>query len=422
MTQRHIPSLSLLPSVHPLVEPHKLKFVKRQVRHLWGLDPKQQATYQVQRMPAMNPVSLERQHLRLLKASQYVVAEKTDGVRFLLMLTCWPKHFPVCGGEPTALMFNRRYDTYEIRVMAPSTYFTRGTLLDGELAWEHVSATIPRQLYLIFDGMRLAGRSLVNLTYLERYQALQEALDLEGADILQYLTRWLEQAQIWAAERHKIICEGNAYALKFQMKPIFMATEIDTVSRQTATLRHASDGLILTPIYEPVHIGTHHTCFKFKEFHTMDLLWCAQWDQLTQTYVHELRYATAQGLQSCSEVGVRLPWPTSLERLPWVALTAGHVPCVLQSQHTYVQQVVAWHQERKHSSFQHIVEGTCDMPTDYELILQAPQVPPLLYFRILHIRYDKDRPNDKRTVERTLVNMAEKMTLSEVAAHLKSAG
>ena len=49
--------------------------------------------------------------------------------------------------------------------------------------------------------------------------------------------------------------------------------EIGVVWRTRRELKHKSDGLIFTPIEEPIRTGTHPTMFKWKSQHTVDILW-----------------------------------------------------------------------------------------------------------------------------------------------------
>ena len=68
---------------------------------LWGL-PK---TFK--RFPGCQPISIERRHFPILKANQYVICDKTDGERFLLLI------HRVNGENQCCLIDRGRFDYYK---------------------------------------------------------------------------------------------------------------------------------------------------------------------------------------------------------------------------------------------------------------------------------------------------------------------
>lgn len=275
----------------------------------WGLSARRSEQPLHRRNPGPNPVSVSLAALRDLNPDEYVVAEKTDGVRYALLL---------CGdetGSPMAVMIDRAGRKFEVAVRAAARFFAgTGTLLDGELAWErplpHVhqpTAQPPRPItvdllvgaggtpaqsaqsvqpdgretetaasrdqgpqtvvastttthaetlvYWVFDAVRVAGVSQRDADYETRIELVQRLIEGREADDL------IEAAP-----------DANAHGLAFRAKPCVPARLVDSVwSADAPRLRHGSDGLILTPLRDPIRMGTHWRQFKWKHRHTLDL-------------------------------------------------------------------------------------------------------------------------------------------------------
>lgn len=391
----------LVPTTYQIRDAQKQLFIKQEISRLWRLDRTRKNN------PAPMPVSIDRSALPLLRKNRYAVMEKTDGVRYLLLLTQWPRYL---GGQPVAVMSSRKYDMYEVRVMAEEDYF-RGTLFDGELVWEYEGGQFspPRHVFLVFDLVAVRGVSQVSETYIRRYAVLSDILDCQGRDITQDPRRWIEYAT-GLAEAHKVVCEGNQYCMCFRPKQIMSKEELGTVWRTRRTLRHKSDGLIFTPIEEPVRTGTHPEMFKWKSQHTIDVLWRGEYDGTRQVWDWEVLYADGAATLSGSVHGIKLDRPADVDyphdRVPLVILPAD-----------YSEKVLQWHRTRGDVQFSHIVECACKLPTLTEWLACVPEnasTLPVVECTVLKIRHDKGEPNQRLTIERTLNNILENITIHEL--------
>ena len=96
-----------------------------------------------------NPVALRRRHLGVLSNSEYLVSEKTDGVRYLL----------VCTGVQEAVLVNRKVELFTVGGLntvsegellsigiAQAASLSTGTVLDGELVLNRSSRATARLL------------------------------------------------------------------------------------------------------------------------------------------------------------------------------------------------------------------------------------------------------------------------------------
>ena len=237
------------------IEPELTK-LRQKIHALWG------TPFIATRNPCPQPVSLERRDLLKLCEAQYFVADKTDGVRYLLLLT-------KLDGRNVAFFVDRSMNFYQTIVAAKQTFFhDRGTLLDGELAWHKpLHDSVDRRLvYLVFDVVCCANESLINHPYVERLQKIRGIVDLAGAEI-----RSADEAST-AAKKGKIISGGTPHSMFFAPKQCLELSMISTLLRQFPQMPYATDGLIITRNELPVQSGRAKCIFKWKMRHTIDLL------------------------------------------------------------------------------------------------------------------------------------------------------
>jgi hypothetical protein len=168
------------------------------------------------RFPGPQPVSIERRHFPLLKRQPYFVCEKTDGVRHLLAST-----------EEGVFLVNRAFVIEPVKIRIP-----KDTLLDGEL----VKTKAGKVLFVVHDAVRVKGENLTS-------QPLNYRLDA---------ARKVIKGIIKTAQAPFEIRVKTMYLWGSESVPA-----LDTYEYET-------DGLVLTPINEPIRMGTHETMFKWK--------------------------------------------------------------------------------------------------------------------------------------------------------------
>jgi hypothetical protein len=168
------------------------------------------------RFPGPQPVSIERCHFPLLKKSDYLVCYKMDGVR---------KLFACCeiDGAKRAALIDRAYTIEFFTYTLP-----KDTLLDGEL----VTRNDGKQVFLIHDAMMIRGESLMQMPLSDRLM------------------------------KARALCKTILTKTPFvtMVKEMRMLAELEKLEEPP----YANDGLIFTPLREPVQTGTHETMFKWK--------------------------------------------------------------------------------------------------------------------------------------------------------------
>ena len=168
------------------------------------------------RFPGPQPVSIERRHFALLKRQPYFVCEKTDGVR----------QFLISNAEGTFIV-NRAFQVESVKIRIP-----KDTLLDGEL----VKLKNQKMAFVVHDAVLIKGENVMNLTLDQR---------LEKA-------RGVTKTIIKTATAPFEVRVKKMYRLFEESIPDLNSFDYET------------DGIVMTPIEEPVRMGTHETMFKWK--------------------------------------------------------------------------------------------------------------------------------------------------------------
>lgn len=188
------------------------------------------------------PVSLMRKDLDSLRTMEYLVAEKSDGVRHLMLFF---RH----NDESHAVFIDRGNRVYRTAYKFSSHLRDGlGTLVDGELLWEKGGLS-----YYVHDIVCVCGKVEVAFEkYTERLYHVRELL------------RW----HVFAPD------DSRLDNITFLPKQVFPLRELSHVLENVIpNLHHRSDGLIFTCNTLP-HEGKKDTfLFKYKrpKDHTLDL-------------------------------------------------------------------------------------------------------------------------------------------------------
>jgi hypothetical protein len=194
--------------------------------------------------PGSQPVSFERKHLQSALGRQpYYAAEKTDGVRYMLL-----------AGAHGAYLVDRKFNFRRVRLHLPSRADPRvqvtGTLLDGELVEDHDERGSGKRTlrYLVYDAVAVHHKLLLReslpmrLLYAHKYAIAPRALDRRHS---------------YAGEPFTV--ELKAFYDIAQLRHVF--------ERVIPELHHENDGIIFTPVAESYVVGTCHTLLKWKPSH-----------------------------------------------------------------------------------------------------------------------------------------------------------
>lgn len=245
----------------PLSAEHTTE-LKQYIRQSWESDDPE-------RFPGPQPVSIERRHFRLLKKQPYMVCEKTDGTRY--MLAC----FVASDGNKVCAITDRAFKAFYLSLTIP-----RQTILDGEL----VETRDGKTLYMVYDAVQIGGRDM-------RREPLTERLD-QAVKVVRGI---IKSAKNTVEVRVK------------QMLPLEAIASLPALD----SFPYETDGIVFTPVLEPVRIGTHETMFKWKPRDRITIDFCLQnwhavngWDLCVQDrgeYYAEASLYPASTLKEAAE-------------------------------------------------------------------------------------------------------------------------
>jgi len=333
--------------------------VKKQIAQFWGINRR------LTHNPAPNPVSLTREHLPLLRNELYVAAEKSDGVRYLLLISKFST-----GDRPFAVMVDRAFKMYQIEIFAPH-YVYHGSLFDGELVWDKKSNCLK---FLIFDVVAYAGKSVRHHYFLQRYEIINQAfLSQEewGKDHIKDYSVACETASAFAAEKKIVAIPQSQKLLFIYSKPVVLFNLFGSLTRSVTALNHESDGFLFTPVKCKVLHNTHATMFKWKFDPSVDF-------QVEQEPGGGHRFSCSDGNKI---VQLKYAFPA------W--------EFVFESAHGF----------RLHPKQKFIIET----------VIKEKQGHSNQFVCTFHrFRPDKTRPNNKNTVERIIEEIREGITLEEL--------
>ncbi|TPX53952.1 hypothetical protein PhCBS80983_g06090 [Powellomyces hirtus] len=205
--------------------------------------------------PGAQPVALTRDHLQSLEREDYYVCEKSDGVRYLMLLMVTQK-------GPATFMIDRMNQLHYIdkmqfplpRLPGDSIKFHNHTLLDGELVVDVVGAH--RTLtYLVFDFMFSNGEKHTHENYSRRLGIFQR--DVQAP----YEAHLKNNPELRNHQPFRL-------AIKAQQRSYGMSRVFEDITKQ----KHGNDGLIFTSVNLPYTPGTCPKILKWKppELMTID--------------------------------------------------------------------------------------------------------------------------------------------------------
>lgn len=207
----------------------------------------------IERFPGPQPISIEKKHIPLLSKNRYLVCEKTDGVRHFLVCFTDSQNRKICA------LVNRSFDFTLHPLTVP-----RNTLLDGELLGD---------TFIIHDAIIINGEDLREKNLIERLKK--------------------------AAALVKIIVPCS---LKVVCKTMLSYSEMKNLK-----LGEKTDGVIFTPVDEPVRMGTHRTLFKWKphdritiDFYLKNGNFCIQHESKMLVVQKYPEHSDKEGIYECS--------------------------------------------------------------------------------------------------------------------------
>ena len=311
--------------------------------------------------PGPNPVSIERKDLKRLEDEDFLIALKTDGVRQLLLLTTRPN-----SSEPITLMIDRALNMFEIEVWASEEFFIKGSLFDGELVWNNEDNLV----FMVFDVVFIKGIRCTKMSYSERLNIINQSI------LTIDITTENETIEQYILEEDKIIAKNNDDNLQISPKNCIQKFMIKELWSSNDLCLHRNDGVIFTLNSAGITTGTSANIFKWKPSHSIDIkayytnkVWSIKGNDNNSDY--EIDIST-----KCGKYDVVITENKLLNCLE------NRQPCVIECKIEITNNTVTLTAERERS--------------------------------------DKKTANTMKTIEATILNATEHITIEEVFAALKS--
>lgn len=461
---------TVIPSQTRLISPQVRHTILTAARRMW------QVSEEKQFFPQNNPVSLEKRHLSVLRDKDYACTYKSDGINYYLILTraLVPGTQSL---EPIAVMVNRAECVYEVQVCCEDRFFD-GTMLVGELLLVrgsshgsgdglgrkrggadgdydddkgalHYEAAEP--VFQVYDVVALAGDTDVHRNDFNTRYALLHDIWLttttripmpwatstanvapnefmstddmptpppppqppqqqqqERAARLQHIPN-LKLASEWAA-RGRLVLLTLPSAVK-DYYPKRLAATIET--ERTARLPFDTDGLIFVPVQSPLRVGRQLDLFKMKQHHTIDLQLDLWTDRYTLSFHHDgvlcemMRPTTDSAVTAPASAPSPTQQPQQQQQQQHLSFRGAMVLGKLENDgkgNEIFRQLRLKHDEWGHKKrLRFIVECACELLPGN-----------ILSCFIVRLRGDKTMPNDKRTIEGTLLNVTEGLTHADL--------
>jgi hypothetical protein len=337
------------------------------------------------------PVSIRRHQLPMLKENLYLVTEKTDGFRYLLLLT-------TIQNQPCSFFIGRNLDIFQIPVTADRVYFDN-TILDGELVRHRNAdqAERGRWTFWVFDCLAEAGVYYGNNDFLHRHKRYCTMLCVtpdSQATPEEKQETCIEHFSIAALDTH----------LSLVPKPFFPLDKTKSVWEVARNRPHGVDGLIFVNVQELVQFGTQRSLFKFKDLHTVDLeLVYHKCKPLTLSF--RTRRHGADAMIDILTHGI-------LENEEAYTGTR-RAPAHPQVQHFILKESPLLEEFKMKAQDFPLDRMTCIVEAEF---LPPPNGNDPVEIHVIKIRQDKSEANNDWTTQQTLFNVVENMRIEEIYA------
>ena len=172
--------------------------------------------------PGSQPISIEYRHFDILKSSPYVVCEKTDGVRFMMLVFMFDN-------KKKTIFVNRALEMFDCPLNFRKLVYD-GTIVEGEMYGD---------TFMMYDMLISCGKIIGDQDFLTRLDHMEKF--------------------------KKMLMSLKYDPVKLALKTFHLMSDFEEfMDKYLPTVQQEIDGLIFTPINDTVKTGTHETMFKWK--------------------------------------------------------------------------------------------------------------------------------------------------------------
>ncbi|CAM9364559.1 unnamed protein product [Ectocarpus fasciculatus] len=201
--------------------------------------------------PGAQPVNMCKRNVPDVQRGSYFVAEKTDGVRYLMIAVG-------TGRDATCVLVDRSMNVFRVTGGGfLAGIIGVGTILDGELVHNR---TMKKAIFVAFDILRHRERNLVPCGFLERLSLLKKDV------IAAYEDRVREGGADAAPDGHLMLVLKRFFPRQ-KIMDLFRQVLAEGQHRifrdEERSLHHKTDGIIFQPD-APYKVGTDTALLKWK--------------------------------------------------------------------------------------------------------------------------------------------------------------
>lgn len=199
--------------------------------------------------PGSQPVSLDSEHLQLLRQRYYYATWKADGTRYMMLIT-----------RDGCYLIDRKFNFRRVQLRFPKRGVPPGsfeshhlTLLDGEMIIDTVPETgEQKRRYLVYDLMMLNQQSQIKLPFHERWRLIEK-------EIIEPRTHDIKTNALYCYDME---------AFRVRRKDFWMLSAVGKVLKDfIPRLSHEADGLIFQGWDDAYVPRTHDGLLKWKYAH-----------------------------------------------------------------------------------------------------------------------------------------------------------
>ena len=185
------------------------------MEHYWGTKGKGI-------FPGSQPISIEYRHFDTLKSNPYVVCEKTDGIRFMMLAFMFDN-------KKKTIFVNRALEMFDCPLNFRKLVYD-GTIVEGEMYGD---------TFMMYDMLMSCGKVIGDQDFLTRLDHMEKF--------------------------KKMLMSLKYDPVKLALKTFHLMSDFEEfMDKYLPTVQQEIDGLIFTPINDTVKTGTHETMFKWK--------------------------------------------------------------------------------------------------------------------------------------------------------------
>ncbi|PRP74459.1 hypothetical protein PROFUN_06588 [Planoprotostelium fungivorum] len=192
--------------------------------------------------PGSMPVNFRRKHFAEIQKKEYYVSEKTDGMRYLMVVT-----------REGVYMCTRRYEFQSVPGASILCHLFPDSIFDGEMV--KYEREKDRQMYLLFDVILYEGDNVSQ-------KFVPDRLAMIGAAV----GKWRYHMGKNPTDKFPFEFTGKVFKDKSEIRDLLKLMREHNGERffEDRSRHHKTDGLVFTCRNEPYLIRSAHSMYKWK--------------------------------------------------------------------------------------------------------------------------------------------------------------